>query len=120
MSTDMPDDGMVDVPFMRFYHSQTLRHQTLAVLETLEGARDCTKYRGALADLVVELTNAGFDYYFLQPLKLAKVGFVVEQSAVVGMSGATRVLAGVIHNIIGRMNADQLLLVCGYIRELME
>jgi len=34
-----------------------------------------------LADLVADLTQAGMDYYYLRALKLAQVGFVVEQSA---------------------------------------
>ncbi|MFN8565304.1 MAG: hypothetical protein U0703_27605 [Anaerolineae bacterium] len=121
MPDDELDDGMVDVPFLRFYHSQNLRARTFDVLEAVEQARDRTKYRGALASIVVELTNAGIDYYFMRPLKLAKVGFVIEQSANVKIiAGATRVLGGVIHNIIGRMNQEQLLFVCDYIRELME
>lgn len=111
---------MVDVPFLRFYHSQDLRAKTLDVLDTIEDARDRTKYRSALSGIVVELTNAGIDYYFMRPLKMAKMGFVIEQSANVSIAGSTRVLAGVIHNIIGRMNQDQLLFVCDYIRELME
>ncbi len=107
-------------PSLRFYFSDELQSKTLNVLDTLEQAPDCTRYRGALADLIMELTNSGMDYYFMRPLKLAQVGFVIEQSAVVGMSGATRLLAGVIHNIIGRMNQEQLLFVCSYIRDLME
>lgn len=116
----MPEDELVEVPYLRFYHSQALRAKTLNVLTTIEQAKDATRYHTARADLIMELTNAGMDYYFLQPLKLAKVGFVVEQSATVGLSGATRVLAGVIHNIVGHMDRTQMLVVCDYIRDLME
>jgi hypothetical protein len=28
-----------------------------------------------LADIIVELTDSGTEYYFLRPLKLAKAGF---------------------------------------------
>ncbi|NWF70304.1 MAG: hypothetical protein HXY40_14555 [Chloroflexi bacterium] len=121
MSTDStPPAESSTKPFLRFYHSDGLRTKTLTVLNKLEQAKDCTRHRDILAQLVVELTNSGMDYYFMRPLKLAKVGFIVEQSAVMGMSGATRVLASVIHNIIGRMDRPQLLFVCSYIRELME
>jgi hypothetical protein len=106
-------------PFLRFYHSDSLRAKTLAVLDTVEQAKDSTRYRNALADLVTELTNSGMDYYFLRPLRLAKVGFIVEQSANVGMAGVTRLLGSVIYNIIGNMDKSQLLTVCSYIRELM-
>ncbi len=114
-----PQAKASDAPFLRFYHSDTLRTKTLTILSAVEAAKDPTRHRSQLADLVMELTNSGMDYYFMRPLKLAKVGFVVEQSASMSLSGSIRVLAGVIHNIIGRMNGEQLLLVCKHIRELM-
>jgi hypothetical protein len=107
-------------PFLRFYHSSRLRAETLAVLRTLEQARDCTQHHEALSDVVVALTESGMEYYFLRPLKLAKVGFVVEQSAQLGMKGALRVQASIVRNIIGRMDGPQLLAICGHIRNLME
>ena len=96
-------------PFRRFYHSKSLRAKTLAVLTTLEKAKDSTQHRDALADIVVKLTDSGMEYYFLKPLKLAKADFFVEQSANLGMAAPTRVLASVIRNIIGRMDNPQLL-----------
>jgi hypothetical protein len=54
-------------PFLRFYHSESLRAKTLAVLATLEKAKDPREHRDALADIVVELTDAGMEYYFLPP-----------------------------------------------------
>ena len=102
------------------HHSESLRAKTLAVLTTLEKAEDSTKHRDALAGIVVELTDSGMEYYFLTPLKLAKAGFFVEQSANLGMSATTGVLASVIRNIIGNMGNAQLLTVCSYIRQLME
>jgi hypothetical protein len=107
-------------PFLRFYHSDSLRAKTFAVLNTLEKAKDCTKYRDALADIVGQLTDSGMDYYFLRPLKIAKVGFFTEQSANLGMAAATRVLGSVVRSIIGGMDSPQLLTVCSYIRQLME
>ena len=106
-------------PFLRFYHSESLRAKTLEVLATLEEAKDSTRHRAALADIVVELTRSGMDYFFLRPLKLAKVGFFVEQSANLGMAGTTQLLASVIRNFIGGMDNPQLLTVCSYIRQLM-
>jgi hypothetical protein len=106
-------------PFLRFYHSEGLRKKTLSVLRTVEQAQDATDHRAALADIVVELTNSGMDYYFMRPLKLAKAGFILQQSANLGLAGAEQVVGTVIRNIIGRMDRPQLLSVCGYIRQLM-
>jgi hypothetical protein len=114
------DSSPSSQPFLRFYHSESLRAKTLAVLTTLEKAKDGTKHRGALADVFVQLTDSRMEYYFLRPLKLAKVGFFVQQSANLGMSATTGVLASVIRNIIGGMDGPQLLAVCSHIRQLME
>jgi hypothetical protein len=89
------------------------------VLDTVEAAEDPTKHREALANLVVELTDSGMDYFFIRPLKLAKAGFITEQSANLGMAGSLRVMATVLRNIIGRMDESQLLSVCSSIRQLM-
>lgn len=107
-------------PFLRFFHSAELRKKTLSVLELIENAPDATAHRGALADVVIVLMKSGFDGYFLAPLKKAKAGFLVEQSATVGLMGAQQVIGSVTRNIIGRMDAPQLLSVCGSIREMME
>ena len=100
-------------------HTAELRAKTDAVLATLESARDPTVHRGTLANLAVELTNAGLDYYFIKPLKVAKAGFVVEQSASLSMSGVQQLMGSVIRNIIGRIDAPQLLSVGQSLRQFM-
>jgi len=105
-------------PFLRFYHSAELRKKMLAVLTALERAPDPEKHRENLADLVVELTESGMDYYYLRALKLGKAGFVVEQSARLAMAGAVRLIGSVSRTFIVRMDAAQLLVVSRHIREL--
>ena len=105
--------------FLRFYHSEDLRIKTLAVLTALEQAPDPTKHRVALAELIVELSGVGMDYYFMQPVKMAKPGFIVEQTASLGISGVMRVMGSVIRNIIGFMGKAQLLSISGSIRKFM-
>lgn len=107
-------------PFLRFYHSESLRAKTLSVLTALEEAEDRKQHRDALANVVVELTDSGLDYYFMRSLKLAKAGFFVEQTANLGLGAAKQVFASVIRNIIGRLDGPQLLSVCGTIRQLMK
>jgi hypothetical protein len=107
-------------PYLRFYHPASLRAETLAVLLAIEEADDPLPHRPALADLAAKLMDSGMDYYFLRPLRLAKVGFVVEQSAHLASAGATRVLASVTRNILQRMDRHQLLVVCSHVRQLME
>ena len=111
--------GAKSKPFLRFHHDYELRTRTLAVLLTLEQSPDPAKHRVALAEVVVELTDTGMDCYFMQPLKLSGAGFVLQQSANLGMAGVLKVIGPVIRGIIGRMDEPQLLSVCGSIRQFM-
>ncbi len=122
LAPELPVDSPLDdeQPFLRFYHSPGLRSKTLALLTTIEEAPDPTRHRGALSDMVMELTDSGLEYYFLRALDLAKAGFVVKQSASLGMTGVKRVMGPVVHNIIGRLDKQQMVVVCGHIRQLME
>ncbi len=90
------------------------------MLDRLEAAADPTEHRKALADIVVDLTRCGMDEYFTKPLKLAKAGFVTEQSAALGMAGAVQVLASVIRSIVGGMGATQLSSVSASVRRFMQ
>ena len=113
-----PKDKDKALPFLRFYHSEVLRTKTHTVLTALEEDPDPTQHRNALCDLVAELSDAGLNYFFMSPLKQAKPGFLVEQSASLGMAGARQVLGSVARNIISRMDKPQLLSVSASIRQL--
>ena len=114
------DKKNVDKPFFRFSHSKKLRTQTLKVLDKIDDAEDPTIHRGALASLVVELTDAGMTFFFLDPLHKLKMGFVMDQTANLGLSSVLRILAPMVRNIIGRMDDKQLRFVSTYIRDLMD
>jgi hypothetical protein len=106
-------------PSFRFYHSEELHQEVMLVLTTIESARDPTAHRDDLAEVAVKLTSSGLHYYFVKPLKVAKAGFILEQSASVGMVGAQQVIGSVIRNIITRMDGPQLLSVVNSLRQFM-
>lgn len=114
------EDSNPASPFLRFHHSEALRSKTLAVLEALESADDPADHRQALAAVVVELTEAGLDYYFVKPVKAAGVGFMAEQSTKLGITSILKVMAPVTRRIIGGMDANQLRVVTSHIRHLMQ
>jgi hypothetical protein len=89
------------------------------VLTKIEKAKDRGQYRDDLADIVVQLTDNGMDYYFLKPLRTAEVGFFAQQSANLGIGATTRIISPVIRKLIGGMNNRQLLAVCTHIHQLM-
>jgi hypothetical protein len=110
--------GVASEPSLRFYHSQALRKKTDAVLTALEDQPGKKNHGEAIADLVAELIDAGMDYYFLKALKAADVGFVAEQSARLGMSGAVKLVSSVSRKFITRMDHTQLTVVATHIRTL--
>lgn len=106
------------VPFLRFYHSKQLRDKTELVLTAVASEPYHVKHANAVADLVTVLIEAGMDYYFLKALKMADVGFMSEQSARLGMSGAVKLISSVSRKFIVRMDQAQLLVVAAHIRSL--
>lgn len=112
--------GAPALPSLRFYHTKALRTRTLDILERLETAEDATSYRGALAEIVLELTEVGLAYYFLKPVEAARVGYMARQTTRLGITGILRVMGPVARRVIGGMEAGQLLTVSKHIRHLME
>jgi hypothetical protein len=112
--------GAIGLPYLRFYHSESLRTKTLSVLDALETAEDATSQRDALAALVLELTETGLVYYFVKPVQVAKVGFMAEQSTKLGIAGILRVMGPVTRRVIGGMGEHQLVSVSRHIRHLMK
>ena len=106
-------------PSLRFFHSAALRARSNKVLAALQRDDDPTQHVGALSSLVVDLTEAGLDYYFLEPLQQAKVGFVARQTASLGMAGTLRVMSPIIRSILAGTNATQLHVIARHIRQLM-
>ena len=117
-STRRATDHEAAEPFLRFHHSPELQARTDAVLTALESSPTLAGHGDALADLVAELTEAGMNYYYLRALKGAQVGFVVEQSARLAMSGAVKLISSVSRKFIVRMDDEQLLAVARHIRHL--
>jgi hypothetical protein len=112
----MPSSGK---PSIRFFHSAPLRARTNGVLGAIARDKDPTQHAGALSSVVVDLTDAGFDYYFLRPLREAKVGFVAQQTAKLGMGGALRIMSPVIRTILAGANATQMRVIGRHISHLM-
>jgi hypothetical protein len=108
------------LPSLRFYYSESLRSKTVEILDAVEAADEPADHREALAAVVVQLTETGLDYYFVKPVKAAKVGFMAEQSARLGISSILKVMAPVTRRIIGGMDSSQLRVVTAHIRHLMQ
>lgn len=107
-------------PSLRFTHSPALRTQTLKVLGEIDKGPDPTKHVESLTAIVLALTEAGLEYYFLKPIKEAKLGFVAQKTASFGISGAVRFMSPIVRSVLGGADDDQLRVVSKHIRGLMK
>lgn len=115
-----PSAAQDSKPSLRFYPEKDLHSRLVALLDQIEESPDATLHRVTLSESVRELTTAGLDYYFVRTLKHAKVGFVTQQSANLGLMGVQQVMAPVIRNIIGRLEHAQLQAIARSIRQMMQ
>jgi hypothetical protein len=117
---DRPSMTTPAKPSLRFFFPVALRARLLKTLRAIDEAPDPRAHVGALATAVSELSEAGFDYYFLRALRQAKVNFVVLQTASVGVNGALRLTNPVFRSALATMDARQLRVVAAHVRHLME
>lgn len=107
-------------PYFKFTHSKALRKRTLAVLDDIDADIDPTPHRDALSANLSELTEAGLQFFFLDNVEKLKMGFVLTQSANLGIGSVLRIMAPTIRNIVGRMDKKQLKQVSKIMRQMME
>ena len=107
-------------PSLRFFYSSALRARTDKLLLAIEHDKDAARHADALAALVLALTEAGLDYYYLKPLALAKVSFMARQTANLGLAGALRIMSPMIRSILGSLEGGQLRIISRHIRQLMD
>jgi len=105
---------------LRFVLSAKLHTRLSVVLDRIEGAEDAAAHHVEFSETLVETVDEGLDYYFIRTVKQARAGFVVEQTANLGLVGVQRVMAPVIKRILGRMEHEQLLSVAASVRELLK
>lgn len=106
------------LPFLRFQLTPELQRRVDDVLTAIEQSAAPAAHGDALADVVAELTDAGLSHYYLRGLKSAKVGFVVEQSTRLAVSGAGKLISSVCRKYLVRMDDAQLVAIAGHMREL--
>jgi hypothetical protein len=105
--------------FIRVRHGAELHQRCLDVLGALEAADDATSHRDPLSALILELTGNALSHCFMQPLRRTRPGLLMEQSASLGLLGVQQLMAPVVRQVIGHMDARQLLSVSKSIREFM-
>ncbi len=107
-------------PSLQFHYPAPLQKRADAVLSRIEGDDDATPQAGALSAVVLDLTEAGLDYYFLRAVEQAKFGFAARQASTFATAGALRLMSPLIGRVLASADSRQLRAVARHIRYLMK
>jgi hypothetical protein len=91
---------MARTKYLGFPIPKDLETKINTLLDNMRKAEDKTRYSTDLYNIVQELSNVGLEYFFVQPLKAAKIGMLkmksVEMAISVGKSGIFSVAKGIL------------------------
>ena len=73
----------------------------------------------ALVEIVLELTDRGLDFYFLEPLRRARAGAMSTSTAKLGIAAAGRGIPPIIRRVISSLDEDQILAIADFIDQIL-
>lgn len=108
---------------MKIYLAAPLPAELAAELESfLKKARelpDPTTLREGGADLIIRLTNACLDHYFVRSVDQLGLGLIAKQATNLGLKTAAGGIGLFVRRIAGSMNADQIRKLADLMEELI-
>lgn len=106
-------------PSIRYNLTPERHQEALAILTQVENAEQPEKESEQLAKLITTLTKEGLEFFFLHPLRTAKVGIITMKTAEVGVAASSKVFTPVITKVVKSLNRDQVLSICHFMRDLI-
>lgn len=90
-----------------------------ALLVAIRQADDPTLHRAAAADLIIRLTDASLDYFFLRGVDRLGLGLIAKQATSLGLKTASGGIALFVRRLGKTMTADQVRHLADLIEELI-
>ena len=72
-----------------------------------------------LVEVVLEMTDVGLDYYYLEPLRRARVGAMATGAAKLGLATAERSIPPIVRRVLTGLDAEQILEIAEFIDDLL-
>jgi hypothetical protein len=94
-----------------------LRERAEAVIEEIRRSSDPRSHRSELIEVIVELTRAGLQSYFLLPLERAAVDSVAYGTAKLGVTAAGRTLPTLVRRVVATLSEEQLRTIVDFLDE---
>ena len=73
----------------------------------------------ALLEVVLELTDRGMDFYYLEPLRRAGAGRMLTSAARLGIAAAGRGIPPIIRRVVSSLDEEQLLAIADFVDEIL-
>ena len=72
-----------------------------------------------LVEVVVEMTDRGMDFYYLEPLRRAEAGAMTTSAAKIGIAAAGRGIPAIIRRVVRSLDEEQILSIADFIDEIL-
>jgi hypothetical protein len=102
---------MPKTKYLGFPLTPELENKTNTLMHNMRNTEDKTKYVNDLYSVIQDLSNVGLDYYFIQPLKTAKIGMLKMKSVEIALSAGKSGIFTVAKGILKSMDNKQLEIV---------
>ena len=72
-----------------------------------------------LVKVILEMTDTGLDYYFVEPLRRARVGTMGMSTARLGIAAAGRGIPPIVRRVLTSLSEQQLLSIADFLDEIL-
>ncbi len=72
-----------------------------------------------LVEVILELTDRGMDFYYLEPLRRAQTGPITTSAARLGLAAAARGIPAIIRRVVSSLDEEQVLSIAGFVDEIL-
>lgn len=72
-----------------------------------------------LVEVILELTERGMDFYYLEPLRRARAGTITTSAARLGIAAAGRGIPTIVRRVVSSLDEEQLLSIAGFVDEIL-
>lgn len=114
--SDTPESGANMVAFEISPELMARAEEALAAVRAEPGH---TPNVDALVEVILELTDRGMDFYYLEPLRRARVSAMATSAARLGFAAASRGIPAIIRRVVSSLDEEQLLGIVDFIDEIL-
>lgn len=108
---------------MKYYFaaeiSKKLAQEVEGTIDRMRQAASPEEHREEGAELILRLTEACLDAYFLRPVHTLKVGLLSEKATAFGVKAAHRAIGLFVHRIAGSLSGAQVLTLADIIEGML-